>query len=780
MTGIPSVAVPLTISSGNGAGDASLGAGTDSPASALSAEGAVSDRLLAAVDKDLEPLLDILRRRAEPKRRVVALGLWQHRCPVELLPFHLHLRWSDGLEGLPLNAAFSLVPAPSYVDLPAVYRVRDAVSALQRGRSARARASRRAADDLTPPDWEVGYSRHTEKLRDLVLAGSSFLSVDTIAPETGSLEPGHRSVLGRYAGRSAPRPAVRVPGRGEMTEASAAALRAADLLLIDLQRLRGPRALQTARSVIAEPSRGPALIVASSPTDLLALDVPLPAESFEVIPFGTLPPAPSLLVREVGRDRLVAERGFAFATALEPGSSANAAFLAKLATDAWWAVRQSLRTDGAPEPEVERLKRALDRLEPEAPDEVKRFRHAASLIEDDAAQERAKERLRAVIDEVERAEGGDILVLTRTTGAAGWLQSELSTHLGVSVADLVELGVRVQSYRAAPPRAAPGTTIATGYFGRDMLDALLTTRATRGRCVFDPVEIRAAWFGAQSITNLLRDRGLIDAARPIVSIAEQLRPHVTGFTDTIELSLSFDISYRTESSETRVPSPSASRDRSSVAICMTDGERFDAPRNARFDVLPSAGGRARTHAACELRPGDRVVLLNYDQHSTFSARLIAELDRGPLQKEAHQRALWAMLLSAARSEPGFRLPDVVKAMADREVRVDDATVRAWLRPGGDELSAASAPRGRAAFMAFAEAMRITLPEAALLNLWNAIRRWRTLHRKAGRDLARVIRAVSLNRLDAPSLARVEATWGLSARHLLQAARVAVVDEVFTP
>jgi hypothetical protein len=513
----------------------------------------------------------------------------------------------------------------------------------------------------------------------------------------------------------------------------------------------------------------------------MALDVPLSALHSEVIPFGIPPAVPVLTVHEVGPDRLVAERRIEFALALEPGSSDTSVFLARLARDAWWAARQSLRTDGSLEPEVVRLNRALDRLEPEAPDEVKRFRHAAALIVDDAARELAIERCRAVVREVKRAQGhGELLVITRNTAAAGWLEAEIAAQLGVSIADLVDRGVRVQSHRAAPPLIAPETTLATGYFGRDMLDALLDRRAPSGHCIFDPLEIRAAWFGAQRIAAYVREGGLLEAARPMESIAEQLRPHVTGFTDTIELSLSLsqDSAGRTGPI---APSPrGAPRDRAFVTLCMVDGERIDAHQNARFDVLPSAGGRARSHAASELRPGDRVVLLNQDQHATFSARLIAELDRGPLQKEAHQRALWSMLLTAAKSSPGWSLREVVKAMADRAVFVDDATVRSWLRPGGDELSAASAPRGRAAFMAFAEAMRIPLPEAALLNVWNGIRRWRALHCKAGRDLARVIRAVSLNRLDAPSLARVEATWGLPARHLLQAARVAVIDEVSSP
>jgi hypothetical protein len=98
----------------------------------------------------------------------------------------------------------------------------------------------------------------------------------------------------------------------------------------------------------------------------------------------------------------------------------------------------------------------------------------------------------------------------------------------------------------------------------------------------------------------------------------------------------------------------------------------------------------------------------------------------------------------------------------------------------DNPSTATVPQRRTSFLAFAEAFGIQLPREELLDLFEGIRRWRILHRKAGRDLARVIRAAYVNRLDAPTLARVERDWGLTARQLLQAARAVTVDEVILP
>jgi len=83
-------------------------------------------------------------------------------------------------------------------------------------------------------------------------------------------------------------------------------------------------------------------------------------------------------------------------------------------------------------------------------------------------------------------------------------------------------------------------------------------------------------------------------------------------------------------------------------------------------------------------------------------------------------------------------------------------------------------------MAFADLLGVGLPEARLEEMFQAVRRWRILHRRDGRKLARVMRAAYMNRLDAVTLAKVEREWGFEVRRLLEAARVGVVDEVVLP
>ena len=81
------------------------------------------------------------------------------------------------------------------------------------------------------------------------------------------------------------------------------------------------------------------------------------------------------------------------------------------------------------------------------------------------------------------------------------------------------------------------------------------------------------------------------------------------------------------------------------------------------------------------------------------------------------------------------------------------------------------------FLAFAEALEITLPRDVLEDLYADIRRWRDGHRKCGRYLVRTIRGAYSGRLDAPTLGRIERDWGMNARQLMQAVELATVDTV---
>jgi hypothetical protein len=81
------------------------------------------------------------------------------------------------------------------------------------------------------------------------------------------------------------------------------------------------------------------------------------------------------------------------------------------------------------------------------------------------------------------------------------------------------------------------------------------------------------------------------------------------------------------------------------------------------------------------------------------------------------------------------------------------------------------------FLAFASALCIALPHDTLKQWFADIHRLRVDHRKIGRQLARAIRGAYLSRLDPVTVARMEREWGLQAKILLEAARVAIVDDV---
>ena len=107
--------------------------------------------------------------------------------------------------------------------------------------------------------------------------------------------------------------------------------------------------------------------------------------------------------------------------------------------------------------------------------------------------------------------------------------------------------------------------------------------------------------------------------------------------------------------------------------------------------------------------------------------------------------------------------------------VSSATVRSWVTYR--DMSDARTPSRWRRFKAFADAFGITLPTTTIEKYYKDIKQWRVLHRKAGRDLARAIRAAYANRLGAPTLARIEREWGFTARQLIAAARMMTVDDV---
>lgn len=739
-------------------------------------------------ENQLNGLIPSVRFAIENQTSVVALQLWQRAPSLILLPFHLHLKWLERVESLSLNAKFGFAPYfgndEAMITGPlSSYSIRDAAAAREKARRSRGQRQTNQVDDFQIPDWEQGYKKHSDELADLTLPGSSFLSVDVISPSSDIVR-GNRSVLGRVSVRNAFRPALIVPSRLGVTTASAQTFAGIDLLIINLQGVRGRRASETIRKILAVrgPNR-PTIIVASSPSDLIASDFNGVFESLPVFCIGKAPSIDEVGVVSVGENRHLEDRNFEFAVEELRGRSEPLDYLIDLAKSAWWASQQSLG-DSDCGPELRRFENVLERMTSDATDDAGLLTMGKEIICRVAADsERASERRRAVSEAAITTSGESrILIVARGTGMRK-LREEISTLLDLPVDSLSDLGVRLESpFSYSDFGAGPsGVAIVAGYFGLQTIDKVLTSRAKKICFVIDPIEARAAWYGTRKLIKCLRDMSVtegVEALEKLASgIAEAIPAHLRSSALDVNVSPTwFDFStvVRTTShvmESCDVHSPD-------VVIFFADGTRLDVSENARFDLLGSMGSRLKTVTAIQLTPGDEIVLLNEDARDLFSEQLINALDKGILKAAAEQRQLWLMLVKLECATRDIKGQTIATRMAELGHPVTIAAVRSWM--DFDENSEATVPNSRSRFLAFAKALEISVPEEGLMKMFDGIRRVRTGHRVAGRRLGRAIRAAYLNRLDASALSRIQREWGLDVVQLITSARVAIVDEIVLP
>jgi hypothetical protein len=72
---------------------------------------------------------------------------------------------------------------------------------------------------------------------------------------------------------------------------------------------------------------------------------------------------------------------------------------------------------------------------------------------------------------------------------------------------------------------------------------------------------------------------------------------------------------------------------------------------------------------------------------------------------------------------------------------------------------------------------MALPAEILADWFAGIKNLRINHRRIGRELVRAIRGAYFGRLDPITVAKMEREWGVETKVLLEAARVAIVDDV---
>ena len=128
-------------------------------------------------------------------------------------------------------------------------------------------------NDFSIPDWEQGCGGRREEFGELLLLGRAFLSVDTISG-AGRVVRGNRPKVGKYAVRSALRPTLLVPTKRGVSDVSARMLADVDLLIVNIQGLKGRRTIESIQNLLRARGAGRAtLIIASSPCDILSLNL---------------------------------------------------------------------------------------------------------------------------------------------------------------------------------------------------------------------------------------------------------------------------------------------------------------------------------------------------------------------------------------------------------------------------------------------------------------------------------------------------------------------------
>ncbi len=723
-------------------------------------------------DSSLMPLLELAERAVKTRSRIPVLSLWTHIPSIALLASHLHLKWPGRVKSLALTPRIGLFPFfGSDLELLSqpLYEAMQAQTERQRARVSRI-STNSGRTDLYQ-DWEQALDKRRNKLGLLVLPASSFISIDRVGAN-GHIKPGNRGLIGRFAPRNAPRPHILVPAKAEVTRELVREFDTLDLVLTNVQNIRGRQLTQSVSYFLKHISPSvPMLILASSPADLVltgALDPP----SAKTTVFSAPIPPSSFEVHQVGRDRPMRERQFAFAL---QGLESRSELLERLVVQArrtWWATRQSLSID-TPNEALAFEALCSDMMQRRPGQELELLFEVRRLIaEESTNSELREERRQTVIDAaVHDGASRTVLIIARSDVAADDLRTSLAHELGVEVADLALLGIQIVTVFSAWPSTAFDTCIVAGYFGTNTIDMLFASRAKKRKLVVDSVEARVAFWDSErrfsSVSELPSG-----ALASLHALAAVLEPHACPSTDPISLSALFP--ERTNARPTTPRSEHAHKP-FFVCICFADGSTRQVPANARFEVLGRKRLQLQSVTARDLCSGDQVILLHEDERAAFSERLLRLLDQSKFSQAARTRSSWFNMIRLLRKQTGISPSSIQQHMRKAGIVVHMATVNSWLPSlSGDDCGI---PHNLPAFLAFASAVGIALPEDLLRGWYADIHRLRVNHRKIGRQLARAIRGAYLNRLDPITVARMERDWGVQAKMLLEAARVAVVDDV---
>ena len=359
----------------------------------------------------------------------------------------------------------------------------------------------------------------------------------------------------------------------------------------------------------------------------------------------------------------------------------------------------------------------------------------------------------------------------RSDSAGDELKSILARYLDVTLGDLSSLGIDVLNVFGSWPTVVYETCVACGYFGTSTIDMLFASGARAGVLIVDPIEARVAIWDIEKRFCGVPD--LPDAVIADLRNLSELEAIASPSATPISLpTLSGD---PMRSGSTATAASLYAGKPTYVCLCFADGSTQQSTANARYEVVGRKRLQLQSVAAKDLHIGDQVVLLNDDERAGFSERLLQAMDEGRLRNDKQTRSTWVLTLRAIRSGVKVSVPEIKQRMENDGVAVDTSTIRTWLpSAASDECGV---PEGEDAFLAFAKAVEISMPTEMLSDWFVSINRLRINHRKIGRELVRAIRGNYLGRLDPASVARMEKEWGVEAKTLLEAARVATIDDV---
>ena len=740
----------------------------------LGAAEALETAALDPIDEALLPLLEMVECAVATRARIPVLSLWRRVPFVALLASHLHLKWPGRHGSLPLTPRIGIFPFSSadldLLDTP-LYHVQEAQTVRKQARSNRLLRTKHR-EDLWPPDWEQAIDRRRSKLENLILPASSFISIDRIT-ETGDVKQGHRQVIGKLAPRGKLRPQLFIPVRGDPTRQLVRAFNDLDLVLVNAQNIRGKHLARSIQYFLTEVSPTvPMLIIASSPADLIAARaLELPSAKPVILFAGQQ--LPSMSVLPVNHDRAIVERQFSYAI---DGLAEKSEVLARIVIHAqrtWWAIRQSMAVTTPPEALAFETLYA-DIVARTQGEDVQLLEEAKRLILQESANAEAREeRRRAVIQAaLYNGQARTVLILARSDSAVQELKTALAASLEVEVNELQSLGIHIISAFSPWPSAEFDLCIATGYFGTGTIDMLFASRAIKNVIVADPIEARVAVWDVERRFCGVPDLPPVIAAS-LHSLSAMMEPHAAPSADAIHLQTLFGGFTPSRSEVSGAPEHAGKV--TYVCICFTDGSSRQVAANARFEVFGRKRLQLQPVAAKDLQIGDQVILLQDDERAAFSDKLLRLMDQGRLSGGSLTRAIWLTTVRAVRSAHPVSASEIKKRLDAAGVRADLTTVRTWLPSGTSDDC--GVPERESVFLALADALGVMMPRQTLKDWFAKINRLRIDHRRIGRELAKAIRGAYFGRLDPVTVARMEREWGVQAKALLDAVRVAVVDDV---